>query len=192
MAASKSESSSFSGVAALSLSTATAPFLWGRMVKKASSQLPFSRYTRMISKTTGGFEVTLYNHAELSGLLDPTMVPTGAFRTNTHLMQVMKEYHYLPWFTARTFRLFILTKLFRGSWAWWIPCSFALSKVIPWMRYKNATLRSSHVCASATQVQPDKPCDGCGPPVPLSHTPSSGPALPAHWESLTSGTRAPP
>lgn len=36
-----------------------------------------------------------------------------------------------PWLTARTFRLFILTKLLRGSWAWLIPSSFALSKVIP-------------------------------------------------------------
>lgn len=56
----------------------------------------------------------------------------------------------------------------------------------------NTTLRSSHVCVSPTQVQSDKPCDGCGPPVPLSHTPSLGPALPAHWESLTSGTLARP
>lgn len=127
--------------------------------------------------------------AEICCLLD-TMVPTGPFRTNTHLSN-----EGILLFTvvdSQNFPTVHFNKAVQGKLSMVDPSLLCPLKGDPLNEIKNMTLRSSQVCASSTQVQPDKPCDGCGPPVPLSHTPSSGPALPAHWESLTSGTLAPP
>lgn len=57
--------------------TAMAPFRCGRMLKKASSQLPVSRNTRTISKTGGGDRVTRLASATLEDsphMRPPTVV----------------------------------------------------------------------------------------------------------------------